>query len=445
MAKIFISAGEASGDHYGAEFVRALRGLIAQRAEQGQVSPLRSPSPISGRDDSIAGRDGSGVGGVEFFGLGGVEMRASGFRALVDAESVAHMGITEVVLHAPGIWRKFRRLKRSLRDEKPALAVFIDFPDVNFRLAKEAKRLGIPVLWLVSPQLWAWKKRRLRWVQQRVTKMLVIFPFEEQFYRERGVEADFIGHPLADLPLPAVSREEFAAQHGLDAAKHWIALLPGSRTRELQWNLPAMLGAVKLLASPPYGSALDRGTRTVGADAGFYEFVLPVAATLSRAAVEAELNRAGIPGLPRITLVDDARAALYHARASIVASGTATVQAALIGNPFVIVYRMSGLSYALARRFVSVEFAGMPNLIAGREIVPELLQEEFTAGKVASALEPLLRAGPVRERQIADLHEVAMKLRRGEELPKAAVAADNGDTAGAMARAARAAFVLLTQ
>src|ERR1700712_2003979 len=161
-------------------------------------------------------------------------MQQAGQTRIVRAEDVAHMGITEVIRHAPYIYSQYRKLVASIKQDPPAAAILIDFPDVNFRLAKHLKALGIPVIWFVSPQLWAWKRRRLRWVQQRVTKMLTIFPFEEQFYRNRKVQAEFVGHPLAELPLPTISREAYAAHNNLDPAKPWIALLPGSRWREIE-------------------------------------------------------------------------------------------------------------------------------------------------------------------------------------------------------------------
>ena len=267
---------------------------------------------------------------AEFFGLGGTAMEAAGCERIVRAEDIAVMGITEVLRHMPRIYKEYRRLVQSIRARKPDLAVLIDFPDVNFRLAKELKRSGIPVLYFVSPQLWAWKQYRVRWVRERVSKMLVIFPFEEKYYRDHGVDAEFVGHPLADLPLPTISRKEYASRYKLDPAKEWIALLPGSRGKELRHNLPVMAAAASLLGAS-------------------YEFLLPAAATLDpewvrRMVAECQSKTPGID-LP-IHVVDDARAALFHARASVVASGTATVEAALIGNPFIAVYRLSDFSYA---------------------------------------------------------------------------------------------------
>jgi lipid-A-disaccharide synthase len=302
---------------------------------------------------------------------------------------VAHMGITEVVRHAPYIYGQFQRLKQAIAAERPALAVLIDFPEVNLRLAQQLHRHGVPVVYFVSPQLWAWKKRRIRRVQRFVDRMLVIFPFEEPFYRERGVAAEFVGHPLAELAPPEVSRETFARQHGLDASKPWVALLPGSRKREVDLNLPTMLEAAITLGDT-------------------YQYLVPVAPTLKRESVAAAIARQ--PAGAQAVLVDDARAALYQARASIVASGTATVEAALLGNPFVVVYRLSRLSYAIARRFVTVPHVAMANLIAGRRVVPELIQDEFTAAGVVAALKPLLADGPERTRTIAALREVQERL-----------------------------------
>jgi len=383
MTSIFLSAGESSGDHYGADLIEHLR--------------QRRPD-------------------ASFFGLCGAQMTAAQCEPIVRAETVAHMGITEVVRHAPHIYSQFRKLKQAITVRKPALAVLIDFPDVNFRLAKHCHAMGVPVLWLVSPQLWAWKKRRIRWVQRWVTKMLVIFPFEEQFYRERGVDAEFIGHPLADLPMPATTRGQFAQQHSLDANRQWIALLPGSRAREFGLHFPTMRQAATLLGA-------------------HYQFIVPIANTLDFARYSAMVRDAGF------TPTDDARAAMLHARASIVASGTATVQAALMGNPFVIVYKMSTLSYRVARALVTVRFAGMPNLIAGRQIVPELLQADFTPRNVVETLRPLLADSPQRQQMLLALQDLRRTLTtRTQALPNAA---SNAENEIAMARAASAALLLL--
>jgi lipid-A-disaccharide synthase len=367
--KIFLSAGEASGEHYGALLM----------AEIFRLAPK-----------------------ADFFGLGGTRMAAAGLRRVVRAEDVAVMGITEVILHMPHIYGEYRKLKASLRAERPDLAILIDFPDVNLSLAAELRRLDIPVVYFVSPQLWAWKKWRIRGVKRNVTRMLVIFPFEQDFYRSHGIRADFVGHPLADLHPPTVTREAFARENGLDASKIWVGLLPGSRFRELKANLPPMLEAARLLGPG-------------------YEFLLPVAPTLKDAQVKE------LAGSARV--VHDARAVLQHARASVVASGTATVEAALIGNPFLVVYRVSRITYAVAKRVVKVAHVGMVNLIAGRRIVPELIQHEFTASNVVEQLRPLLENEEARATMQSDLRTVGAALKVSQE--------------GAIEHAARIALALI--
>jgi lipid-A-disaccharide synthase len=326
---------------------------------------------------------------ADFLGLGGLRMEKMGLRRIVRAEDVAHMGITEVLLHMPHIYRQYRKLKASLRAERPDLAILIDFPDVNLSLAGELRRLKIPVVYFVSPQLWAWKKWRLKEVKRNVTRMLVIFPFEEDFYRTRGVAAEFVGHPLADLDPPTIDREAFASQNNLDASKFWVGLLPGSRTRELHANLPTMLEAARLLGPE-------------------FEYLLPVAPTLHDSQVDAITAKTKTVNL---RVVHDARAVLQHARASIVASGTATVEAALIGNPFVVVYRVSRITYAVARRAIRLPHVAMVNLIAGRRLVPELIQHDFTASKVVESLRPLLENEEARATMQSELHAVGAALK----------------------------------
>jgi len=403
----FLSAGEASGDHYGARLIAELKQHLPE---------------------------------ARFTGLGGAEMRTEGQHQTVRAEDVAVMGITEILLHIPRIVASYRKLVASIKRDKPAVAILIDFPDVNFRLAKHLHAAGVPVIWFVSPQLWAWKRSRLRWVQQRVSKMMVIFPFEETFYRNRGVAADFVGHPLAEAPLPTISREDYAAQHNLDPAKIWIALLPGSRWKEIRANLPALheLAVSDLINTHSSQITFDGDRLELPTNAAAdtrYDFLLPVASTIDPTRLKAflaELDReafryfaeGGSSPHPRLTLVPDAREALFHARASVVASGTATIQAAVIGNPFVVVYRVSPLTFALAKKLVEYpeEFPNMAdtsgnqpiamvNLIAQRRLVPELLQNNFTAANVAAALAPLLADTPERAAQIAGLAEVRALLR----------------------------------
>jgi lipid-A-disaccharide synthase len=371
---IFLSAGEASGEHYGAL-------LLAE---------LKSRIPAA-----------------RFLGMGGERMATLGLERVVRSEDVAVMGITEVIRHLPRIYREYRKLKSAVDSQKPDIAVLIDFPDIHLKLAEEFKRLGIPVIFFVSPQLWAWKKGRIKKVQRFVDRMLVIFPFEEPFYRDRGVDATFVGHPLADLPLPAISRDAFATANRLHPQNPWIGLLPGSRAKEIRLNLPEMLSAARQLI------ANDPNT----------EFLLPLAATLTaeqRQMVQSLVSELGAE-LP-VCLVEDARAALFHARGSIVASGTATVEAALIGKPFVVVYRVSAITYWIAKRVVTVDHVAMVNLVAGKRIVPELIQDDFQAARIVQALEPLLAEGPLRAEMIANLQAVANRLRSGRKPGETAIA-----------------------
>ena len=402
---IFISAGEASGEHYGALLVTALKQRLAA---SGQTA--------------------------RFLGMGGERMAAAGLERVVRSEDMAVMGISEVLRHLPRIYGEYRKLKKAIRTERPNVAVLIDFPDVNFALAEELHRLKIPVIFFVSPQLWAWKQHRIKLVQKYVSKMLVIFPFEEAFYRERGVEAEFVGHPLADLMQPSVSRDEFAKANRLDPSKAWIGLLPGSRVKEIGANLPEMLESAWTLSGYPRDPAKrtyagpERRVAAPGTPSPFrrrrsdqFEFLIPLAPTLDAAQrlEVAELADARGGGIS-VHVVDDARGTLWHARASIVASGTATVEAALIGNPFVVVYRVSALTYAVAKRAVKVPHVAMANLIAGKRVVPELIQHDFTAANIVQEIEKLLPDGDARESMKMGLRTVREKLglrtvRRREE------------------------------
>jgi lipid-A-disaccharide synthase len=281
-----------------------------------------------------------------------------------------------------------------MEQRRPAVVVVIDSPAFNLRVAKEAHRRGIPVIYYVAPQFWAWRQWRARIIRKYVRKALVIFPFEVDFYRKWGVDAEFVGHPLVDLPPQVVPRADFARAHDLDAAKPWIALLPGSRRKEVLMNLPAMLQAATML----------------GQD---YEFVLPVATTLSLEWMKEQAGKAPAPTGFRLAFGRDVHSALAHARAAVVASGTATVQAALASTPFVMVYRVSPMTYALGRPLVHLEQFGMVNLIAGEPLVPELVQGDFTAENVVRHLAPLVEEGPQRAQMLAGLAKVRELLKQG--------------------------------
>jgi lipid-A-disaccharide synthase len=354
--RFLISAGEASGEVYGAKLIDALRQLTNTQ--------------------------------VEFFGVGGEQMKLAGCDLVVNANEIAVVGLAEVVEHLPRIFRLFHRVVAEADRRKPDAAVLIDFPDFNFRLARELHKRGIPVIYYVSPQLWAWRQSRIELVRKYVRKMLVIFPFEEKFYRERGIDAKFVGHPLADASLPSTTREQFATEYGLDPQRQWVALLPGSRSGEVSRIFPKLLKAAQLL----------------GPD---YVYITPVASTLDPQWTATFLR--GHTG-PPITFTHDARASLLHARAAAVASGTSTLEAALIGTPFTMVYQVAPLTWTFGRRLVRVDRFAMPNLIAGQDVVPELVQYNFTPERVCGELKRILVDGTPRSVMLEGFSEVRRRL-----------------------------------
>jgi len=362
--RLLISAGEASGEMYGAGLIEALRRRVPE---------------------------------LECFGVGGEAMRAAGCDTVVDARALSVVGITEIVSRLPGIYREFRRLVRAADERKPDAAIVLDSPAFNFKVARAMHDRGVPVIYYVCPQLWAWREGRVRRFHQWIRKALVIFPFEEKWYRDRGVDAEYVGHPLADAPPPSGSREEFAARYRLDPAKQWIALLPGSRKKEVAMNLPALAAGA-------------------GRVQGDFEFVVPAASTLERSWLDGKLRSTGL----KLTVVEGAAAALRHVRAAVVASGTATVEAALAGTPMVVVYRVSALTWALGHHLVKVPFVAMPNLIAGEQVVPELIQSDFTPERVAAKLGEILAEGPAREKMKGALAGVRARLRPAGETGTAA-------------------------
>lgn len=313
-------------------------------------------------------------------------MRAAGCDTVVDAKDLAVVGITEILSHLPKIYGLYQHLIKEADRRHPDLAIVIDSPAFNWRVARAMKKRNIPVVYYVAPQFWAWRQGRVRLLRAYIDKALVIFPFEEQFYRDRGVDATFVGHPLAELPHPTIERADYAAQFKLDPAKHWIALMPGSRVKEVRMNLPTILEAAAQL-----GPA--------------HEFLLPVAPTLDRVFLQNQI------GQQRITLVPEALPALWHSRAGIVASGTATVEAAMMNTPFVMVYRVSPLTYLLGKSRVKIPHFAMVNLIAGEEIVPELVQQDFTAQNVVAQINQILPDGQDRDRMLEGLANVRSKLR----------------------------------
>ncbi len=356
--------------------------------------------------------------------MGGERMAAAGLDCIVRSEEMAVMGLTEIVHHLPRIWREFRKLKKSIRARRPSVAILIDFPEIHFRLAKELHRLGVPVLYFVSPQLWAWKKHRIKLVRKYIDRMLVIFPFEEPFYREQGV-AGRVCRPSAG---------------GVAAARRQPRALCRRKRPRSSEDLDR---TASRKPSPGDSRPSAEILRAAHMLAGDFEFILPLAPTLNEPQRDevrqlVEMHGGGLS----VRLVNDARAALHHARASIVASGTATVEAALAGNPFVVVYRVSALTYAIAKRVVKVPHVAMANLIAGKRIVPELIQSEFTAENIVSEIEPLLSDGPPRHSMMEDLAQIRVLLKTRPPCDPDE-ARNAGETGGAIARVAEVAQELM--
>jgi len=374
---------------YGAQLIEALRrqAAIPDRVVTGLRPVLTAQSPATKQGLQL-----------DFFGAGGERMAAAGCKIIVDAKELAVVGITEILSRLPRILELYRKLIRAADEKRPDVAVVIDAPAFNWRVARQMRRRGIPVVYYVCPQFWAWRQGRVKLLRKYVDKALVIFPFEEKFYRDRGVDATFVGHPLADLAAPAITRNDYAAAHQVDPGKTWIALMPGSRRKEVRMNLPTILEAAGKLGAG-------------------YEFLLPLARTLEaaflRELLEAAETRQSPSLLKMVHMVPEALPALYHSRAGIVASGTATVEAAIMGTPFVMVYRVSALTYALGKPRVKVPYFAMVNLIAGEEVVPELVQHKFTAENIVAEMNKIIPDGAPRARMIARLTVVKSRLQQG--------------------------------
>jgi lipid-A-disaccharide synthase len=330
-ARLLVSCGEPSGDLYAGALVRELRAIDPQ---------------------------------IVVSGLGGPAFAASGGTLLEDYRGLAVTGLTEAVRKIPKSYRALRRLVAWSRANRPDALVVIDFPDFNFRLARRIKRLGIPVIYYISPQIWAWRPKRIEAIRSFADRVLVIFPFEEAIYREAGVPVEFVGHPLIDLARPSAPRARFLQSHGFSMSAPTIAILPGSRPNEVSRILPdLMVAAKKIRMRLP--SAQFFVARAPNLDDHQFESLSAGGQTLFR------------------VIEGDTDAILAASNVVLTASGTATVQAALHGTPMVIVYRVSPLTYRLLRRLVTVSNIGMVNLIAGDRIVPELIQEAFTPATVA--------------------------------------------------------------
>lgn len=333
-----IVAGEASGDIYGAGLIRAVH-------EQGTA--------------------------VSFFGIGGARMRESGCETLVDSADMAVVGLVEVLKHFDVIAAAFLKLKKILLENPPDLLILIDYPGFNLRLAKVAKKAGVKVLYYISPQIWAWRQGRVKKIKRLVDKMAVILPFEAPFYEKACVPVSFVGHPMADLVRVACSHDEAATSFGLDPANKIVGLFPGSRRSEVSRLLPTILAAAVLLKQR------------------FPEvrFVLPLASTLHDDDLAPYLAAADLP----VTIVRDRVHDLIRACDAVISvSGTVTLEIALVGTPLVIIYKLSPLTFRLAKLLVKVEYIGLCNIVAGEAVARELIQEQASAANIAAEIELIL-------------------------------------------------------
>jgi lipid-A-disaccharide synthase len=363
--QILISAGEASSDMYAARLALALQKRT----------------------------------GAHVFGMGGPRMREAGVELVADASEIAVVGITEVLHRLPAVWRAWRTLEREAARRKPALAITVDSPGFNFGLARRLKKHGVRNVYFISPQIWAWRPRRIRWIQRRFERVLVIFPFEEEIYRRAGVAVDFVGHPLVDSVHAKITREEFAQRFDLDAKKKTAAILPGSRPSEIERNMPVIAETCARIQK-------DRDV----------QFVVAVAPGLNPDAfAKYKRNAAGW-----VLAENAAYDTLAASDCAIVSSGTATVEAALLGAPMVVVYRVSPLTAMIAKRLVTTSSFAMVNLISGRRIVPELIQDHFTVPALEKELRTLLDSKEARERQKVDLAGVRARLGSGGTFDRAA-------------------------
>ncbi len=363
--EILISAGEPSGEMYAARLAAA----VAART------------------------------GARFFGLGGARMHESGVELLADLAAVSVVGISEVVRRLPAVWRTYRQLADEAARRRPALAILVDFPDFNLRLARRLHAAGIPIVYFISPQVWAWRPGRVHLIRRLVKRVLCIFPFEEKFYQSANVPVSYVGHPLVEVVRARRTRAEFAAKYDLDATQPIVALLPGSRRSEVALNLPRMMEACHLLER-------ERA----------YQFVLAAAPGMTSTHF-ADYARADV----RLHVVEDATYdALAAADCAIVSSGTATVEAALLDAPMVVVYRVSGATAMVARRLVRTPFFSMVNLIAGRRLVAELIQDDFTPQAVAREAKRLLELEEARREVRSGYTEVRSRLGAGGAIDRAA-------------------------
>ena len=356
--KIMMVAGEVSGDLHGALLMEAIL----------HIDPK-----------------------VQFFGIGGEHLGRMGMKLLYHSQSLSVVGITEIFFKIGSILKALRRLKQSLDRERPDLIILIDFPDFNLRLAKIAHRKGIPVLYYISPQVWAWRPKRVKLIAQWVKKMVVLFPFEVPFYEAAGVDVEWVGHPLLDIVKPTLSKEVAFQRFDLDPKRKTIALLPGSRMHEVKRLLPPLLASAQLLAK----------------EIPDLQFIIPLAPGIDQRTLSPWMKNIFVP----VKVVEGwAYEVMNLSELLITASGTATLEAAILGKPMVIVYKVSFFSYWIGRALIQVDHIGLVNLVAGKAIAPELIQKDVHPQRIAEEALRILRDPILRRRMTESMAEVRQNL-----------------------------------
>jgi lipid-A-disaccharide synthase len=356
--KILLVAGEVSGDLHGFHLVKAIH----------RIDPE-----------------------IQFFGVGGEGLERAGMKLLYHSQSLSVVGITEVLLKLGSILKALRGLKKSLDREKPDLVILIDFPDFNLRLAKIAHRKGIPILYYIGPQIWAWRPKRIKLISRLVKKMIVLFSFEVPLYEAAGVDVEWVGHPLLDIVKPVLSKEEAFRQFGLDPNRRTVGLLPGSRIHEVERLLPPLLASAHLLQK----------------EIPDLQFIIPLAPGIPKTMLSSRMKKISVP----LKLVEGLTHDVMNlSELLIAASGTATLEGAILGKPMIILYKVSLPSSWVARALIRVDHIGLVNLVAEKEIAPELLQREVNPQRIADEAFRILR-DPILSRKMTDsMGEVRQKL-----------------------------------
>jgi len=356
--KILLVAGEVSGDLHGSHLVEALQ----------RIEPE-----------------------IQFFGVGGEGLKRRGMKLLYPAQSLSVVGITEVFVKLRTVLKALRGLKGSLEREKPDLIILIDFPEFNLRLAKIARRRGIPVVYYISPQIWAWRPQRIKLIARVVKKMIVLFPFEVPLYETAGVDVEWVGHPLLDIVKPTLPKEKAFLEFGLDPKRRTVGLLPGSRIHEIERLLPPLLASAHLLQK----------------EIPDLQFVIPLAPGISRTILSSQMKNISFP----VKVVEGFTYDVMNlSDLLIMASGTATLEGAILGKPMIIVYKVSLPSYWVGRALIRVDHIGLVNLVAEREIAPELIQKDVNPERIADEASRILR-DPILSRKMAEsMDEVRQKL-----------------------------------